>query len=235
MMKSSQPVVVIACRVFRELLDSHLPPELPDSVRLLDYGLHEFPKKLRSSVQETIDLIEQPSLVLLGYGLCGNGLAGIRSREHTLVIPRADDCIVILLGSYQAYKEEFSKEPGTYYLSKGWLESGSDPLSEYHQYIEKYGQKKADWIMDQQYSNYTRLALVAHSKEDLDTYRARAHEVARYCHRWGMRYEELLGSDLYFQGLLHAAETLPDGQNEAFLVIPPGEAIEQHHFFQTDH
>jgi len=63
--------------------------------------------------------------------LCGNGLNGIRAGQHILLIPRADDCIAILLGSYQVYKQEFQSAPGTYYLSKGWLESGSNPLSEY--------------------------------------------------------------------------------------------------------
>jgi len=69
--------------------------------------------------------------VVLGYGLCGNGLHGLKAGRHTLLAPRADDCIALLLGSYQAYRREFDAEPATYWLSKGWLESGSNPLQEY--------------------------------------------------------------------------------------------------------
>jgi hypothetical protein len=198
----------------------------------MDYGLHEYPKKLRESVQETIDRIEMPSLILIGYGLCGNGLSGVRSGDHILVIPRVDDCIAILLGSTQAYDKEFRKNPGTYYLSKGWLESGSDPLSEYEHYVERYGQEKAELVMDQQYSNYSRLLLVAHSREDLDAYRPRAQEVARYCERWGMQYEEMLGSDHYFRSLIKAIEILPKASDDAFLVIQPGGTIEQSQFLR---
>ena len=225
-----RPIVVIACRVFQDLLEKYLPSGVKGSLFVKEYGLHEFPKKLRQSVQDTIDQIEEPSLIILGYGLCGNGLSGIQAGKHVLVMPRTDDCIAILLGSYQAYRREFDREPGTYYLSKGWLEAGSDPLSEHEEYVEKYGPEKAQWIMDQQYSNYRRLVLVAHSEEDLESYRPRAKEVAKYCERWGMRYEELLGSDLYFQELLMAAEQLPDVEDERFLVVRPGNAIEQSDF-----
>jgi len=100
-----------------------------------------------------------------------------------LLIPRADDCIAILLGSYQAYLKEFNDNPGTYYLTKGWLESGSDPLKEYRQVRDKYGAENAEWIMDQQYQHYNRLVLVAHTQEDLEKYPPRAQEIARYCER----------------------------------------------------
>jgi hypothetical protein len=93
--------------------------------------------------------VKEPSLIVLGYGLCGNGARGVKSRRHTLLIPRTDDCIAILLGSRRAYRREFNAVPGTYYLSKGWLESGSHPLSEYEEYAERYGREEAKWILDQ--------------------------------------------------------------------------------------
>ena len=151
-----RPVVVIACKVFQDLLEHFLPPDMVEQLSFLDYGLHEFPKQLSKAVQEQIDGVQEPSRILLGYGLCGNGLQGIRAGRHTLFMPRADDCIAILLGSYQAYLREFSENPGTYYLTKGWLESGSDPLREYHQAVEKYGEEDGAWVMDQQYMHYKR-------------------------------------------------------------------------------
>jgi hypothetical protein len=228
---NQRPVVVIACKVFQDLLERFLPTGLADRVTFLDYGLHENPKKLTKALQEQIDSIQKPSLILLGYGLCGNGLNGIQAGQHTLVVPRADDCIAIFLGSYQAYLKEFNDNPGTYYLTKGWLESGSDPLKEYHQMIEKYGVKTGEWIMDQQYMHYSRLVLVAHTQEDLETYRPMAKEVAEYCQRWDMEYEEVLGSDVYIRNLVAAASELKDS-NEEFLVINPGGVIQQSQFIR---
>ena len=121
-------VVLLACAVFKNLLENLLPDELAAEVNFLDYGLHSIPSNLKIAVQECLDAIEEPSLVVLGYGLCGNGLDGIQAGKHTLLIPRADDCIAIFLGSYAAYRREFDENPGTYYLTKGWIESGSDPL-----------------------------------------------------------------------------------------------------------
>lgn len=224
-------IVVVACKVFQSLISDLLPEDLAEQVTFMDYGLHRVPANLTWSVQEVIDSIEQPSLVVLGYGLCGNGLDGIKAGKHTLLIPRADDCIAILLGSYKKYIQEFEAHPGTYYLTKGWLESGSNPLQEYEEYKEKYGQESAEWIMDQQYQHYERLVLVAHSQEDLEKYRPEAQEVARYCERWGMRYEEILGSDIFVRRLIEIAAALGKA-DEDFVLIPPGGEIRQSQFIR---
>lgn len=229
-MSSTQkiPTVIIACRVLQSILQELAPAEAAEKAIFMDYGLHRQPGKMTRELQEIINGIETPSLILLGYGLCGKGLASIKSGKHTLKIPRVDDCIAILLGSRKAYRREFNAVPGTYYLSKGWLESGSHPLKEYEEYVDKYGAKKTEWIMNQQYRNYERLVLVGHTQNDLETYRPQAQEVARYCEQWSMRYEEILGADRYVRHLLEVSE-VPD-HSEDFVIIPPGGEIRQEQF-----
>jgi hypothetical protein len=217
--------------VFQDLFERYVKQGTIEQFIYLDYGLHNYPRKLNEAIQQSLETLPKPSLVILGYGLCGNGLNGVRAGAHTLLIPRADDCIAIFLGSYQRYREEFGKESATYYLTKGWLESGSNPLKEYHDYVQRYGASKADWLMDQLYHNYKRLALVAHSREDLDHYRARAQEVARYCERWGMRYEEILGSPEFFERLIRASIDL-NSAGEDFVVVPPGGELRQEQFLR---
>jgi hypothetical protein len=234
------PIVVIACKVFQSLIAEHLsedPSVDPVQTRVrqvtfMDYGLHRVPSNLTWTLQEAIDSIEEPSLVVLGYGLCGNGLDGIKAGKHTLLVPRADDCIAILLGSYRKYIQEFEETPGTYYLTKGWLESGSNPLQEYQEYVEKYGQESAAWIMDQQYRHYERLVFVAHNQQDLEKYRPQAQEVARYCERWGMRYQEILGSDGYVRRLIEVAAELDKANYDDFVVILPGGETRQSQFIR---
>ena len=225
------PVVVIACQVLQSMLEQLLPDDLAAQVTFMDYGLHRVPNKMTRNLQDAIDSVDEPSLVVLGYGLCGNGLNGIKAGNHTLLVPRTDDCIAILLGSRQAYLREFAAVPGTYYLSKGWLESGSHPLKEYEEYVEKYGPAEAEWIMDQQYQHYERLVLVTHNDADMDKYRSQAQKVARYCERWGMRYQEILGSDDYVRRLVEVASAL-DRADGDFLVIPPGGEISQNQFIR---
>jgi hypothetical protein len=228
---NSLPIVVIACKVFQSLLEELMPKDLTSEITYMDYGLHRVPSKLTWALQDVIDQITVPSLVVLGYGLCGNGLKGVKSRDHTLLIPRTDDCIAILLGSYHKYIKEFDSVPGTYYLTKGWLESGSNPLQEYQEYKEKYGVESATWIMDQQYQHYERLVLVAHSEEDLVKYRPQAQEVAEFCQRWGMRYEEILGSDVYIRRMIEVSTAL-EKTGDDILIIPPGGEIKQDEFMR---
>ncbi len=225
------PTIMIACRVFETLLDDILPNGLLERISYLDYGLHRVPEKLTRAIQEEIDAVETPSLIILGYGLCGNGLKGIQSRQHTLLIPRTDDCIAMFLGSYQTYIQKFVEEPGTYYLTKGWLEAGSDPLKEYQEVREKHGDEDAQWIMDTQYQNYQRLVFVAHKQADLDEFSPKAKEVAHYCKRWNMEYKEMLGSDRYIRRLIEIATSLEKADRD-FLVISPGESILQEMFIR---
>lgn len=229
----TRPVVVIACQVLQNWLENIIKdlPGWDGNITFFDYALHSVPNNLRKTIQNAIDAVEQPSLIMLGYGLCGNGLNDLNAGKHYLLIPRSHDCIALILGSSDAYHREIKAEPGTYYLSKGWLEGGSNPLQESRDLTEKYGPKKADWIMDYQYHNYKRLVMVARNPAELEFYHEQAQEVANYCARWGMRYEELIGSDEYMNNLVKAATHL-DSIGEDFLLIPPGGSIKTMQFIR---
>lgn len=208
------------------LQDKNIP------VTFMEYGFHRTPDLMTPALQEQLDRLAEPSVVIIGYGLCGNGLANLKSGRHTLIIPRADDCITLLLGSYQSYMTEFNAEPGTYYLTKGWLESGSHPLKEYRDLLEKYDKETADWIIDEQYRNYKRIVLVAPNQQELDAYRDKAREVADFCQeRWNYYYEERIGSEDYVKKLMTVAYQLSESTDD-FLVIPPGGEVKQEMFWR---
>lgn len=109
-----------------DLLGKRLPEGMP--VEWMDIKLHNTPKKLAAALQERIDAIAEPSNVVVGYGLCGNGLVGVRSGPHTLIVPRMHDCVAIFLGSHQRYLERFFASANTYYLTKGWIDARDEPL-----------------------------------------------------------------------------------------------------------
>lgn len=227
------PVVVIACQVFESMLNKMLSAEICEQMMFLDYGLHSNPKQMTIALQEVIDQIEEPSLVVLGYGLCGNGIDGLQSRQHVIIVPRADDCIAMFFGSYHSFKEDFDDNPGTYYLSKGWLESGSDPLLEHQGLVEKYGTETADWIMEQQYQHYKRLVYVALPDEKESEYKQRMDAVAAYCERFGMQYEVAHGSDRFIEQLLEAITQLNHSTDD-FVLAPPGTELQQRQFLRLD-
>ncbi len=206
---------VIACATVIEEMLPHLPTGVEPQV--LDFGLHVYPKELKRVLQEAIDaLAPEADTILLGYGLCAQAVVGLRANECTLVVPKVDDCIAIFLGSGLAYQEQSRAEPGTYYLTKGWIEAGDSPFAEYDSLVERYGEAKAQWIMSQMLKNYTRLALINTGQYELERYRAYARHTAE---RWGLRYEEIPGSDALIKRILHGPW---DGD---FVVADPGETI----------
>jgi hypothetical protein len=227
-------VVLLSCAIFKPIFKDNGYEAGFDEVSYLEIGLHNTPKKLRSAVQERIDQISEPSLIVLGYGLCGNGLDGIHSGIHTLLISKADDCIMMLMGSRERFFEEHRKDPGTYFLSKGWLEADLNPVEEYKEILEKYGEKTALMVMDVQYRNYNRLVFIAHNEEDFRDCKPKIKPVVNFFSRWDLEYQEYLGSLDFIQRLLEKAKNSPSQNAHDFIVIPPGHKLTQKDFLDYE-
>ena len=220
---SARPTVIIACRVMQELLGSMLPPEQP--VTYLEVTLHNTPKKLAAALQHEIDAVAGPSTIIIGYGLCGNGLVGVQSGPHTLIIPRTHDCVAIFLGSHQRYVQRFFANPNTYYLTRGWLEAKDEPLQDYLDYVRDYDEETADYLVEMKYRHYRKLCMVGFNQQELEQCRPMALRVAEFCAtRWNMAYEEILGSTALLESLLKAPSRL-GASNPEFVVVPPGGQI----------
>lgn len=207
--------VVLACATVIEEMLPHLPPGVEHEV--LDFGLHVNPDALRHTLQQAIDrLSDRADTIILGYGLCSQAVVGLRANNCTLVVPKVDDCIAIFLGSGEAYREQTSATPGTYYLTKGWIEAGDSPFAEFDTLAAQYGEEKARWVMSQVLKNYTRLALINTGQYEMERYRDYCRHTAE---RFGLRYEEIPGSDALVKHLVHGP------WNGDFVIAQPGDTI----------
>jgi hypothetical protein len=206
---------VIACATVIEEMQSLLPPGMTSET--LDFGLHIRPEELKIRLQQALDKLNSSIYyVVLGYGLCSQAVVGLKSERCTLVIPRVDDCIAIFLGSAAAYRQQSRLAPGTYYLTKGWLEAGDTPFSEHDELIKRFGAEKAARITGQMLKNYTRLALINTGHYGLDLYRRKTRD---YASRFALRFEEIPGSlDL-------VRKMLSGPWDDDFVVAPPGRVI----------
>ncbi len=219
-----QPVVVLGCRMLEPLLTPLLTPAVPAT--FLDYGLHERPSEMRPALQELLDAVTEPSTVIVGYGLCGNGVVGLSAGPHTLVLPKVHDCVAMVMGSHQAYLDDFKSHPGTYYLTRGWLDIGEDPLHEYERIVERRGKEFADRVIGSLYGGYRRLCLLAFSAEEMDEIRPQAAPIVEFCQeRWGISYDEVIGDPSFIESLAQ-----PGLHDEQFLLIPPGGEVTQEMF-----
>jgi hypothetical protein len=227
---NARPTVIIACRVMQEHLQQLLPQGT--AVTYLEITLHNTPKKLAAALQQEIDSIPQPSNVVIGYGLCGNGLVGVRSGPHTLIVPRTHDCVAIFLGSHQRYVQRFFANPNTYYLTRGWLDAKDEPLQDYLDYVRDYDEETADYLVEMKYRHYRKLCMVGYSQQELEECRPLAMRVAEFCaKRWNMEYEEVIGSTALLEALIGMPARL-GSENSEFVVLEPGGEIQVEMFLR---
>ena len=230
---------VFACDVLRREI-SWLASRSPCyvDVSFLPQGLHATPDKLRATLSELIEKANREfpyshygenahyDYIILAYGLCDNSIVNLSSQGIPLVIPRAHDCISLILGSRQRYTELFFKCPGTYWYTRGWIECSLQPGEERYSktrqtYVEQYGEENADYLMEMMQGwlkSYERVFFI--DWEGLGNsgyYRSFTKQCAAYLD-W--KYEECQGSPLLLEKLLSGIFDDND-----VLVITPGEEV----------
>jgi hypothetical protein len=230
-MDGTESFYVIACHVlWREVCHFASVSRNVFNVHFLQQGLHNTPDNLRKELQEAIDRVEGDySAILVGYGLCCNGLEGITARDTKLVFMRGHDCITFLLGSKQHYQEYFERHPGTYWYSPGWIDTGTMPSkARYHQvlqsYVEKYGEDNAEYLMKMEQGWLGRYSNAAYV--DLGFYNTERHKAyTQQCACWlGWDCDILSGNPQLIVSFLEGK-----WNPEEFLVVGPGETVMASH------
>jgi N-methylhydantoinase A/oxoprolinase/acetone carboxylase beta subunit len=171
---------------------------------------------------------------VVGYGVCGRGTVGIQARDIPLSIPKVHDCIALFLGGDAAYRDQFKKYPGTYYISAGWYEEKTEPLSQrklsayygdeklnYGELVDKYGEKAAKetfQFLSTWQKNYQRAAFIETGAKISPKYEKYAQEMATE-YKW--KYEKIAGKRILIEKLLTAEES-----TDEILVVAPNHVIE---------
>ena len=163
------------------------------------------------------------SKIVLGYGLCSNGVVGLLAPKQGLIIPRVHDCISLFLGSRERYAAVFKKRPGTYYLTPGWIAEEKDPIGMVeNDYTARVGREEAIWAVHEELKHYTHIALINTGVGDVKALRKRALENAEFLEK---EYEEIPGSAEYFRKIFFGPYDDKD-----FVIVAPGERVQQKPF-----
>jgi len=236
---------IIACKaLFRELslLAAHSPNII--DFTWLSWGMHDVIGGLVVALDEEIKAVDsgkdphtsyppfdQPfDAILLGYGLCSNGIEGLSSSTSPLVIPRAHDCITLFLGSKERYRQLFKENGGTFWFSAGWIENSPMPGKKRHemmvaQYAEKYDLETAEYLVDlyeEWQQNYSRLGKINWAEFAEEEFTRSHDELTRKCaEELGWTLEEFEGDSTLLRDFVAG-----NWDDERFLVVPPGKKVE---------
>lgn len=214
---------VLACATVLEEIRPLLPSEV--DVDVFDFGLHLQPANLRHALQAAVDAAgEDHDVVLLGYGLCSMAVVGLKANGCKIVAPRVDDCIAAFLGSQNDYEKRSKEEPGTYYLTKGWIEVSDTLLDEYHRLAARHGEERAMRMMGLMLRHYKRLVYIDTGHNDQEPYREKARAMADH---FGLEYQEIAGDNRLLVKLLNGP------WDEDFVVAEAGSTIEYADFKTT--
>ncbi|MFO7965540.1 MAG: DUF1638 domain-containing protein [Desulfobacterales bacterium] len=225
--KNNRKRVVIACRVMqRELNAAKEKLTQTIEIRYLNQNLHRTPDKMPGVIQAEIDAVADcASDIVLGYGLCSNGIVGVYAPAQPLYVPRAHDCVALLMGSRKSYEKAFRENPGTYYLSPGWILEEKDPLGIMEtEYAPRMGKKEAEWGIREELKHYSRIVLIDTGVMPPAYLQERARENARFLKK---DYGEISGDPIFFKKLLNGPY-----HPEEFFCYEPGERIKQQPFLK---
>ena len=232
-------LALVGCSIFKneiQFLEPHITSRI--DYYWLPQRLHNRPLELRKLVQEEIDTVDRSGnpydAIVLLYGLCSKGTVGIFSRNHSLVVPKVQDCIAILLGSNRRYRDHFAQKPGTYWFTRGWIETGFtpgkrsryrgvyDPYKErYKEYRKQFDREVSRYLInewDQRWiRNYTTLAFIDWGMEDDQRFRRKAEENARALK---LEFETIQGDTTLILNLLNG-----HWDDETYLITRPGQKL----------
>lgn len=236
-MKTKKPYVIACAVLALDIKNAAAKLGMDIGVKFLEGGLHDRPNLLREKLQAAIDELSTSGRcgrIVVGYGVCGRGTVGIQARDIPLSVPKVHDCIALFLGGDAAYREQFKKYPGTYYISAGWYEEKTEPFSQrkltvhcgdkkikYGELVEKYGEKAATetfQFLSTWQKNYQRAAFIETGVKSSPDYEKYAREMAA---EYGWRFEKIVGNPTLIEKLLTANET-----NDEILVVAPNHLIE---------
>jgi hypothetical protein len=227
---------LIACEVlYREICYCAARCSNVVDITFMEKGLHDVgTKKMSEKLQGEIDKVdaEKYDTILLCYGLCNNGISGLHS-SLPLVIPRAHDCITLLMGSKEKYRDFFDQNPGTFFFSPGWLERNKDPgdtadsiptqlgmSKTYQEYVELYDEETARYLADvlgDWLKHYRKTAFINTQVGNEELYREITKQFAT---ENGWEYDEIGGDTGLIYRLLNG-----DWNSAEFLILSPDTSV----------
>lgn len=217
--------VLIACSMVEDELNQVLTETSFDGAIIwMDRGLHNTPERLKEALQDEINRHSSADEILLTFGLCGNGTDGICSQTSTLIIPRFDDCLNMLLCTGKRCRRGLTR-PDSIYMTAGWTKDREAILGQYETLKEKYDEETCEIILETMYEHYQSISVIDTGAYELPPVLSYAEKAA-----------ELLDLNVgTVSGTVRILQQLVTGDwDENFIILPPMKTLCFDHFSYPD-
>lgn len=208
-------------------------------IKLISLGKHADPKQLNVIIQSAIDQLDVANYeaILVGYGLCGNWLTSLSTRSIPVVLPKVHDCIPLVLGNSDLYRNKMEEKPGTYWYTRDFIEradagdsfiplGASTPKifgSTLEELTEKFGEENAcylsqianDWQKSYQRAVWVEPLTTGITEQEMQ---ARREAESR-----GWQFEKIRENPVLIRALLNGDWLTENPQH--FFVIPPNKKV----------
>lgn len=226
---------VIACEImYRELCHCAANVSPIVDITFMPKGLHDIGShEMRKKLQHEIDIVDEEKYdaILLAYALCNNGIVGLRSKLP-LVIPKAHDCITLLMGSREKYNAYFRDKSFTFFKSPGWIERDVNPgenkdsitsklgiSATFDENLEKFGEENAEFLdemLGHWLKNYKSMAFIDTKVGDSKQYELIAKQQAD---EQSLEFDRLEGDTNLLFRLLNG------DWDDNYVVVPAGNDV----------
>lgn len=219
-------IALLACSVFeREIALLTQEADHIAETRYFEISLHDRPDHLRARLQAELhemDGRDDIDAVVLAYGLCGLGTAGLCAGRHPFVLPRAHDCITVFLGSKERYAVHQRRCPSCIYYTPGWNRArrvpGPDRLAFIREEFSKqFDEDDVEFLIEsenQTWAMHDTATYIDLGTVDGDEEAAYAKRCADFL---GWKFERIQGDPSLLRDLLWG-----HWDDERFLTVSPG-------------
>lgn len=169
--------LMLACpnmkeEILRIMQEYHLDYE----VVFLPEQLHQSPDHLREYLDSYLKELTDVETVILPMGRCGNGTLGVHSYMSTLILPRCEDCINLLLSREKL--SEVVRPEKTYFFTDGWLNGDASFIREYEYTMQRFGEETGKDVSRMIYGNYDQFAYIDTGTGDFEEAAAKVEPLA---------------------------------------------------------
>ena len=194
-------------------------------IRWYEIALHDRPDELRAKLQgelDSLDARDDIDAVVLAYGLCGLGTAGLRAGRHPYVLPRAHDCITLFLGSKERYAQHQRGCPGCMYYTPGWNRARRVPGPDRFAYIreeyaKQFDEDDVEFLIESEKQTWAMHDTATYIDLGTPDAEAEAAYAMRCADSLGWKFEHIHGDPILLRDLLWG-----NWDDERFLVVQPG-------------